>query len=424
MWVGPIALLIMVSGNGVLIINHGNDEIARGRITLKSLLPRESASKEVDAALLSIISYPAFAVEDPGLCDRTFQKIINELAGNYVYKRFSYETQRPHGSLSSIHSIINKECQKPVHIHTLEEWQHSHDFSGNQHQAEKSTKIVMVLTALTMIAEIAAGTIFGSMALLADGWHMATHVAAFGITVFAYQYARNNANNPKYTFGTGKVSVLAGFTSAVVLGIIALFMGIESLQRFFTPTGIQFNESITIAIIGLFVNIVSAFLLQDHHDHEHHHEHQQDHNLRAAYFHVLADALTSVFAIIALFAGKFLGWVWMDAAMGLVGAGVISQWSYGLLQDTGLILLDGSGDKQIRLAIVNAIEENSDNRVTDIHIWYVGQHHLAAMISLVTHDPKTPEYYKMLLRDIPTISHVSIEVNPCHGESCQETRTC
>jgi cation diffusion facilitator family transporter len=208
----------------------------------------------------------------------------------------------------------------------------------------------------------------------------------------------------------------------VVLGIIALFMGIESLQRFLTPTGIQFNESITIAIIGLFVNIVSAFLLQDHH--EHHHEHQQDHNLRAAYFHVLADALTSILAIIALFAGKFLGWVWMDVAMGLVGAGVISQWSYGLLQDTGLILLDGSGDKKIRLAIVNAIEENSDNRVTDIHIWHVGQHHLAAMISLVTHDPKPPEYYKMLLRDIPTIAHVSIEVNHCHGESCQETKTC
>jgi cation diffusion facilitator family transporter len=324
-----------------------------------------------------------------------------------------------------------------VHIHTLEQWQHSHDFSVDQNQAEKNTKIVMLLTALTMVAEIAAGTFFGSMALLADGWHMATHVAAFGITIFAYQYARNNANNPKYTFGTGKVSVLGGFASAVALAVIAFVMGMESLGRFFEPQNIHFNEAIGVAIIGLVVNIASAFLLQDNHHHEHHehhhhehhehhhyehHEHHhhehQDHNLRAAYIHVLADALTSVFAIIALFAGKFLGWVWMDAAMGFVGAAVIAKWSYGLVRDTGLILLDGSGDKQIKLAIVNAIEENADNKVTDLHIWYVGQHHLAATISLVTHYPQTPEYYKNLLKDIPSLAHVAVEVNHCQGEPC------
>lgn len=310
-----------------------------------------------------------------------------------------------------------------MHIHTLEQWQHSHDFSVNQYQAEKNTKIVMFLTAVTMIAEIVAGTIFGSMALLADGWHMATHVAAFGITVFAYQYARSHATDPRYTFGTGKVSVLGGFASAVALAVIACVMAFESVARFFQPQTIQFNEAIGVAILGLAVNLVSAWLLQDNHDHSHdHHDHHhsRDHNLHAAYLHVLADALTSVLAIVALFAGKFLGWVWLDAVMGLVGAGVIAKWSYGLVSDTGSILLDGSIDKQIKRDIMTAIEEDADNRVTDLHIWYVGQNHLAATISLVTHYPQAPDYYKKLLSYIPSLSHVLVEVNHCHGEPCVE----
>ena len=308
-----------------------------------------------------------------------------------------------------------------MHIHNLEQWQHSHDFSVNQDRAEKNTKVVMLLTAVTMVAEIIAGTIFGSMALLADGWHMATHVAAFGIAVFAYQYARSHATDPKYTFGTGKVSVLGGFASAVALAVIAFIMALESAVRLFQPQAIQFNEAIGVAVIGLVVNLASAWLLQDHHDHHHdhhhnHHEHHEhhDHNLHAAYLHVLADALTSVFAIVALFAGKFLGWVWMDAVMGLVGAGVIAKWSYGLVRDTGLILLDGAIDKRIKLDIVTAIEENADNRVTDLHIWHIGQNHLAATISLVTHYPQTPEYYKNLLSHISSLSHVLVEVNHCH----------
>ncbi|MDF0556240.1 CDF family Co(II)/Ni(II) efflux transporter DmeF [Kamptonema sp. UHCC 0994] len=305
-----------------------------------------------------------------------------------------------------------------MHIHNLEQWQHSHDFSVNQDRAEKNTKVVMLLTAVTMVAEIIAGTIFGSMALLADGWHMATHVAAFGIAVFAYQYARSHATDPKYTFGTGKVSVLGGFASAVALAVIAFIMALESAVRLFQPQAIQFNEAIGVAVIGLVVNLASAWLLQDHHDHhhDHHHNHHEhlDHNLRAAYLHVLADALTSVFAIVALFAGKFLGWVWMDAVMGLVGAGVIAKWSYGLVRDTGLILLDGAIDKRIKLDIVTAIEENADNRVTDLHIWHIGQNHLAATISLVTHYPQTPEYYKNLLSHISSLSHVLVEVNYCH----------
>jgi cation diffusion facilitator family transporter len=368
-----------------------------------------------------------------------------------------------------------------MHIHTLEQWQHSHDFLADQDVAEKKTRIVMLLTTVTMVAEVAAGILFGSMALLADGWHMATHVAAFGITIFAYQYARSHANDPNYTFGTGKVSVLGGFASAVALAVIAFVMAVESVARLFQPQAIQFNEAIGVAAIGLVVNLVSALLLQDHHHthgheqehhthhaheqheyhaqhrhHEHHehyehiphehphahHEHkysrdshrtpaisyaespersehsEQDHNLRAAYFHVLADALTSVLAIVALFAGKFLGWDWMDAVMGLVGAGVIAKWAYGLMSNTGAILLDGAIDKQLKLDIVNAIEEDVDNRITDLHVWYIGQNHISASISLVTHYPQAPEYYKNLLKNIPSLSHVVVEVYPCVGQPC------
>ncbi|MBW4522305.1 MAG: CDF family Co(II)/Ni(II) efflux transporter DmeF [Scytolyngbya sp. HA4215-MV1] len=312
-----------------------------------------------------------------------------------------------------------------MHIHTLEQWQHSHNFFIDQNQAEKNTKIVLLITAVTMVAEISAGITFGSMALLADGWHMATHVAAFGIAVFAYQYARNHANDPQYTFGTGKVSVLGGFTSAVALAMVALLMTLESATRLFHPQTIQFNEAIWVALLGLAVNLASAFLLQQHpdHSHSHHtsHDHGQthhDHNLRAAYIHVLADALTSVFAIIALFAGKFLGWIWLDAVMGIVGAVVIARWSYGLVRETGVILLDGAIDKPTKLAIVAALEKDADNRVTDLHVWHLSQHHLAATIALVTHYPQPPEYYKNQLQHIPALAHVIVEVNPCHGEPC------
>lgn len=312
-----------------------------------------------------------------------------------------------------------------MHFHTLESWQHSHNFaSQHQSDAEKKTKIVMVLTAVTMVAEVIAGTLFGSMALLADGWHMATHVAAFGITLFAYQYARRHATSPRYTYGTGKVSVLGGFASAVALGVISFLMAFESVGRFLTPHSIQFSEAIAVAILGLLVNLVSAWLLQDH-DNHHHHEHDdhqhhghQDHNLRAAYFHVLADALTSILAIIALVAGKFWGWIWLDAAMGLVGAAVIIKWAYGLVNDTSAILLDGSVDKKIQLEILTALETDSDNCVTDLHVWYLNEKYLAATIALVTHFPQSPEYYKKQLSHIPSLAHVIVEVNPCSGEPC------
>jgi len=307
-----------------------------------------------------------------------------------------------------------------MHKETLEKWQHSHHFILDNQKGEKKTQIVVALTAITMIAEIITGILSGSMALLADGWHMATHVGAFAITLFTYQYARKNLHNPKYTFGTGKVAVLGGFANAVALGVIALVMILESGMRLLNPDTIRFNEAIAVAILGLIVNLISALLLQDEHDHHHDHDHHNhhDHNLQAAYLHVLADALTSVLAIIALFTGKYLDWVWMDALMGVVGAGVIAKWSYGLIQDTALILLDGTTDKKTRLAIIDAIEADSDNQVADLHIWYLSQNDLSAMISVVTHYPQSPEYYKKLLQNIPNLTHILIEVNRCDGEPC------
>jgi cation diffusion facilitator family transporter len=307
-----------------------------------------------------------------------------------------------------------------MHKDRLEQLQHSHDFSVNRDRAEKNTTIVMGLTAVTMVLEIAAGSFFGSMALLADGWHMATHVAAFGIAVFAYRYARRHAHNPQYTFGTGKVTILGGYTSAVVLGVTALTIALESITRLVEPVTIQFNQAIAVAILGLLVNLVSAWLLQDdhhHHDHDHHH-HDQDRNLKAAYIHVVTDALTSILAIIALFAGKYWGWVWLDAAMGLVGAAVIFKWAYGLMNDTGVILLDGAINKQTKLEIITAIEADADNRITDLHVWYVGENHWAATIALVTHFPRSPEHYKNLLQGISFLTHVLVEVNQCYDEPC------
>ncbi|MDR9405234.1 MAG: CDF family Co(II)/Ni(II) efflux transporter DmeF [Halothece sp. Uz-M2-17] len=305
-----------------------------------------------------------------------------------------------------------------MHIHTLENWQHFHHFLVNQEKSEKRTQIVMLLTAVTMVVEIVTGLLFGSMALLADGWHMTTHVAAFGITLFAYQYARKNVDNPKYTFGTGKVSALGGFTSAVALGVIALIMALESGMRLFQSREIQFDQAIGVAIIGLVVNIISAWLLQDHHDHDHEPHHHHDHNLQAAYIHVLADALTSILAIVALCGGKFWGWIWLDAVMGLVGAAVITKWAYNLIQDSSTILLDGAVDKQTRLNVINAIEADADNRVVDLHLWHLSQDHVAAIISIVTHYPRSPEHYKTLLQEMPSLAHISVEVNPCQGEPC------
>jgi cation diffusion facilitator family transporter len=311
-----------------------------------------------------------------------------------------------------------------MHIHTLDQWQHSHNFSGDYERSETSTAKVMVLTAAMMVVEILAGMAFGSMALLADGWHMATHVAAFGIALFAYRYARDNAGNPRFTFGTGKVVVLGGFTSAVALAVVALVMALESVMRMFEPLTIHFNQAIAVAVVGLVVNLVSGLMLREHHEGKDEHiefeqtGHHNDHNLRAAYLHVLADALMSVFAIVALVAGKYFGWVWLDPLMGLAGAALISRWSYGLVRDTSEVLLDGDVDEQTHAAIKRAIETDGDNRIADLHVWHVGPRHYSASVSVVTHEPKAPEHYKQLLRAVPHLDHILVEVNECHGDVC------
>jgi cation diffusion facilitator family transporter len=299
-----------------------------------------------------------------------------------------------------------------MHIHTLQKWKHRHRYNIEDGHGERNTRRVIVLTLSMMIIEITAGYLFGSMALLADGWHMGTHAVALGITAFAYYYARRHSDNPNYSFGTGKVGVLGGFTSAVVLAVIALLIGVESIQRLVSPQPIRFNEAIAVAFTGLVVNVISAFLLQEKHDHHHGHGHDhdhtkkiRDHNLRAA-------------AIIALFTGKAFGWIWMDPIMGIVGALIISRWSYGLLVDTGKVLLDRDVNQEAVEEIRAIIEADSDNRVSDLHVWRVGSHHLSAIVSIVTHFPKSPDHYKNLLADYDDIAHVTVEVNTSDTEPC------
>lgn len=305
-----------------------------------------------------------------------------------------------------------------MHIQNLKNWQHRHDFAIIHEKGERRTTQVLILTAITMLIEIIAGSVFGSMALLADGWHMGTHVAAFMITIFAYKYARKHANNPLFTFGTGKVSVLGGFTSAIALLVVALVMSVESIQRILNPQEIHFNEAIGVATLGLLVNVICAFLLQDHHDDTHEHkQHHHDYNLKAAYFHVLADALTSVLAIVALLAGKLFGWNWLDPIIGIVGALIITHWSYSLLKETSPILLDGGIEEDSKTAIKARIESDSDNRISDLHLWKVGPDDYAVILSLVTHFPKPTEHYKELLKDFSEFSHITIEVNRCVGHA-------
>ena len=312
-----------------------------------------------------------------------------------------------------------------MHIHKLEQWQHGHNYFVHREQNEKNTQKVMGLTAVTMVVEIVAGIAFGSMALLADGWHMGTHVAAFLITLFAYSYSRKNANNPDFTFGPGKINVLGGFASAVALAVVALIMAVESVGRFFSPVEIHYGQSILVAVVGLAVNVVSAFLLHGSHGHDHHHghshgneNHHEDHNLKAAYFHVLADALTSVLAIVALLFGSLFGWWALDPAMGIVGALVITRWAWGLLKESSAILLDAGVKREIREEIKDVIEADADNRVTDIHVWKVGPHHLAVLLTLVTHYPRSSGEYKKLLAGFDQLKHITIEVIKCEDEPC------
>lgn len=296
------------------------------------------------------------------------------------------------------------------------QWEHSHDFGVDSAQNKSKVKIVFWLTTIIMILEIAAGTWSGSMALLADGWHMGTHSAAFLIAIFAYSYAKKNANNKSFSFGTGKVNYLGGFASAIALAIVALLMILESVQRIIEPNNIHFNEAIIVAVVGLIVNIVSAFILKDdHHHHDHHgdsdHHHDHDHNMKAAYLHVLADALTSVLAIVALLTGKYMGIIWIDPIMGIVGAIVILHWSYGLIKESSTVLLD----KSVDVSTFEKISQTLDKRntiINDIHVWKIASTHQAAILSVSSPSPlSTEEYKKILSESLPQISHVSVEIN-------------
>ena len=311
-----------------------------------------------------------------------------------------------------------------MHTQALSDLRHSHDFVFLNKKGERRTLQVIALTLIMMLAEISAGLFYGSMALLADGWHMATHVAAFLIALLAYRYARKHASDNTLSFGAGKVGVLGGFTSAIILGLIAFIMLIESGLRVMNPQLIQFDEAIIVASLGLAINLFCALLLKGSHSHHHHeanclHEHHHDHNLKAAYLHVLADALTSVLAIAALLAGKVWALNWLDPLIGLVGGLIIMHWAYGLLTETSLLLLDKSIDAQYLLAIKQVIESDADNRIADIHIWQVAANQFAVIIAIATHQPQSPRYYKNLLTPFKQLKHITIEVNYCSGEGCE-----
>lgn len=291
------------------------------------------------------------------------------------------------------------------------QWAHSHDFGVDDSSSESKVRVVFALTTVVMVLEIGAGVWSGSMALLADGWHMGTHSVAFAITMFAYFYAKKHANNRAFSFGTGKVNYLGGFASAIALAIVALMMAIESVQRLFEPHTIHFDEAIMVAIIGLTVNIASVFLLHDGHHHDHDHHHHSDQNMKAAYFHVLADTLTSVLAIVALLAGKFYGWIWMDSLVGIIGAVVISRWSYVLIRESSEVLLDKSEGYPSLAKAIDAIAAGNETVIKDIHIWKIASIHRAAILSVAAKNPLEPNEYKAILKQcVPRLSHVSIEI--------------
>jgi cation diffusion facilitator family transporter len=297
-------------------------------------------------------------------------------------------------------------------------FQHAHNFVPDFSGAERRTRIVIGITAAMMVLEITVGLTSHSMALLADGWHMSTHVTAFLITAVAYYLARKHASNVRFTFGTGKIGVLGGFASAVVLAVVALLMAGESVRRMFAPLTIHFNEAIGIACMGLLVNLSCALLLKDDHHpsdgHSHGGDHHHDLNLRAAYLHVLADAFTSVLAIVALSGGKFFGWAWLDPAVGIVGSGVVFSWAYTLLRDTSGILLDCTpSSSDLPEEIRKAIESDDDSLVTDLHVWQVGTGKFAAIVSIVAHEPKSSDDYRALLREHEELVHVTIETQHC-----------
>jgi len=333
-------------------------------------------------------------------------------------------------------------------IHDLSGWQHSHSFDPGNRAGERRTWVVVAITAATMVAEIVAGLITGSMALLADGWHMATHVVALSIAGLAYLLARRWSADERFAFGTWKIEVLGAFTSALLLGVVALAMVWESVSRLVHPEPIRYVAALVVAVIGLLVNLASAAVLHgpDGHDHGHddhaghghghdhghhgrhgHHEHHDHHahghahhdlNLKSAYTHVVADAFTSVLAIAALSAGFWAGWSWLDPAMGIVGAVVIAWWSKGLIADSARVLLDREMDSPIVERIRREVQCDGDAEIADLHVWRVGRQSYAAVITIVAENPLTPGIYRERVADIENLAHVSVEVNRCAHSRC------
>ena len=296
---------------------------------------------------------------------------------------------------------------------------HSHRFDEGNPLAEKNTLRVAVLTAVMMVIEIVGGWYYNSMALLADGWHMSSHTVALGLSVLAYVCARKYAHDPRFSFGTWKIEVLGGYTSAIFLVMVAGLMIFQSIERLIAPSPIHYNQAITIAIVGLLVNLVSAWLLKDGHHHEPTHGHDgnahhghHDLNLRSAYMHVLADAVTSVLAIIALFGGKLWGASWLDPVMGLVGAVLVSFWAYGLLRDTGQVLLDAEMNAPVVAEIREVIATSPVKaQICDLHVWHVGKGKYACILGLATDNDVSPAYFKQQLSIHEELVHISIEIN-------------
>jgi cation diffusion facilitator family transporter len=325
------------------------------------------------------------------------------------------------------------------HSHDLSRWQHPHDFVGAQaREAERRTWWVVGITVAMMVGEIVAGMAWHSMALLADGWHMGTHAVAIGVAGVSYWLARRWASDARFSLGPWKVEVLGAYSSAVLLAAVALSIGVESVQRFFAPAAIAYDESLAVAVLGLAVNLLCAWLLEGahahghahephhaahEHDHEHEHEHEVhahhhhgDINLRAAYVHVLADAATSVLAIAALLAGRFYGWAWLDPLVGLVGALVIAQWAYALIRTSATILLDREMDHPLAVLVRQRLQSDGDATVADLHLTRVGGDRFAVHATVVAGAPLSADSYRDRVADLDKVAHVTIEVNRC--EDC------
>lgn len=291
---------------------------------------------------------------------------------------------------------------------------HSHQFDEGNPLAQKKILIATILTGVMMVFEIFGGWFFNSMALLADGWHMSSHMLALGLAYFAYKMARKYARDQRFCFGTWKIEILAGYSSAILLMVVAVFMGVQSIERLFNPVNIHYNEAISIAIVGLIVNFICAWLLRENGHHHHHHSHDDhDLNQKAAFLHVVADAVTSVLAIIVLFAGKYFGWDFLDAILGIVGAVLVAQWSWGLIRETGKTLLDAEMEHPVVKEIQEVVEE-LDNQITitDLHVWKVGRSKFSCILSLNTvNDSLTAEVVRKALSIHEEIVHISVEIN-------------